>query len=1324
MITKDSFKALLRYLNFEENGDEFYKDFGQNEAYLKVDFAKEELIYPEDKDFTIHNRTTCNFASNENFVVFECVYRLLQKGYLPQHFELEPKWKVGRGASGGRADILVKDQQGQPLLLIECKTAGSEFKRAWEDTLMDGGQLISYAQQISATRFLCLYASDFDVKHQTLNLQQKVIAHKDNPDILAQDKNFKSFEKANNVEQRFRVWKDTYQLEYTENGIFEANIQAYQIGKSKYTLAIDTKPIDATDKKGKYHRFRTILRKHNIARRENAFEVLVNLFLCKIVDEEENKDDLKFYWKGLAYDNYYSLVDRLQNLYQIGMDKFLGEEIAYISQQQIEDAFWTVKGKANATRAQIKAYFRDLKYFSNNALSFLNVHNERLFNKNAKVLLEIVQMWQGLRLKTEEQNQFLGDMFEYFLDNSIKQSEGQFFTPIPLCKFIVMSLPLASKIQATPAPLKVIDYACGSGHFLTEYGKQIAPLVAQHKNVPLAKYYEQIVGIEKEDRLAKVAKVSAQMYGQDQIQILDQDALADVPHIKPESFDILIANPPFAVEGFLTTLSEAQRERYTLAQITGLNSNTNNIQCFFIERARQLMAPNGVTGIIVPSSVLSNTDTTHVASREMLLKYFDIVSIVELGSGTFGKTGTNTVVLFMRRKALKPEPAEHYRHRVEALISLGVKEDDPDLKTYDDLGLIKQYCAHVDIPYQDYLPLLGADLKAYPVLEAGLLQTEMFQDYQAAFDKSTKTKHLRKNHEKQLKALPKNLEAERKKHHQEAKTNPVPTKETLVQEVRKLLPTRKAALEAKQADQLKKEFLSYVKNIEMDKLYYFILAYQNPQQVLLVKSPTDNKAQKQFLGYEWSGSKGQEGIKYNGGEIVDDIQTPMFDPANPYNPEKINYAIQRNFEADTLTTLPEHCSYAPLTDMLDFSRVEFNKTFSLSPKKSFKIETKWEVAKLEDIAFINPSKKEIREVDENTLVSFVEMASVSDEGFIAEKVDKPLKELKGSYTYFAENDIIIAKITPCMENGKCALAKGLTNSLGMGSSEFHVIRVKPSYNSQYVFNYLNREEIRDFAEYHMTGSSGHRRVPASFYEKFKIPTPPLEIQQKIVEESEEVNKEVEKARVLISNSKLEINEEIDKIYDEGFDLIDIKRLSKSIQYGLNEKMNTVQKGYKVFRMNEIIDRKMNDNGQMKYADISAEEFAKYKLSKGDILFNRTNSIEHVGKTGIFDLDGDYGYASYLIRVIVDTDQVNPFFVNLMMNSNVFQTEAKSKASKAINQANINATIMGNIKIPIPPLKQQKALVKRVEALEKKITEAQAIIEGATTRKQAIMKKYL
>ncbi|MBD2532656.1 restriction endonuclease subunit S [Nostoc flagelliforme FACHB-838] len=208
----------------------------------------------------------------------------------------------------------------------------------------------------------------------------------------------------------------------------------------------------------------------------------------------------------------------------------------------------------------------------------------------------------------------------------------------------------------------------------------------------------------------------------------------------------------------------------------------------------------------------------------------------------------------------------------------------------------------------------------------------------------------------------------------------------------------------------------------------------------------------------------------------------------------------------------------------------------------------------------------------------------------------------------------------------------------------------------------------------------------------KIPLPPLKVQQQIVSECEAIDHAVIKAKEAIQQARNEIEEKINQIYISKYDFCEIKKISLDVQYGISEKMNTENKGYKIFRMDEIILGKMFDNGSMEYVDISQDEFLKYKLHKGDILFSRTNSIEYVGKTGLFSLDGDYCFASYLIRVIVNSELAIPYFVNLIMNFSLFQEEAKSKASKTINQANINATIMKNIKIPVPPLPVQEKLV--------------------------------
>jgi hypothetical protein len=279
-MNESDFKAALRTLGFttDATGTVFTKQFpGSADSTLgsgemRADFAKKELTYPEAQDLKVNERQTCNFSAPENFVVFECVHRLLEKGYRPAHIELEHPVKVGHGSSGGRLDIWVRDNDGRSLLIIECKTSGSEFEGAWKDTLADGGQLFSYANALdSQTPFVALYTSGFDGAKVTADY--RLVSLRDNDEFLKTlPKDTPSFAKAATTEERFRAWSETYQRDFSTRGLFEDDIAAYTIGKTKYSVA-DLKAVDGSEIQRKYHEFATILRQHNVSGHENALQV-------------------------------------------------------------------------------------------------------------------------------------------------------------------------------------------------------------------------------------------------------------------------------------------------------------------------------------------------------------------------------------------------------------------------------------------------------------------------------------------------------------------------------------------------------------------------------------------------------------------------------------------------------------------------------------------------------------------------------------------------------------------------------------------------------------------------------------------------------------------------------------------------------------------------------------------------------------------------------------------------------------------------------------------------------------------------------------------
>ena len=147
----------------------------------------------------------------------------------------------------------------------------------------------------------------------------------------------------------------------------------------------------------------------------------------------------------------------------------------------------------------------------------------------------------------------------------------------------------------------------------------------------------------------------------------------------------------------------------------------------------------------------------------------------------------------------------------------------------------------------------------------------------------------------------------------------------------------------------------------------------------------------------------------------------------------------------------------------------------------FKLPDGWQWVKLGTVSEINPSKKEIKDLPDEINVSFIPMHAIDDEkGEIISMDIRKLKEVKRGYTYFREGDVIFAKITPCMENGKCAIAKNLLNRLGFGSTEFHVIRPTASIISKWIWYYLRQQSVRREAMKYFTGSVGQQRVPPEF----------------------------------------------------------------------------------------------------------------------------------------------------------------------------------------------------------------------------------------------------
>lgn len=1324
MITKDNIQKVLLELKFISNHGVYTRHFGSaDEGFdLEYNFNVGEFIYPD--GVQADRNTTQDEHQNESFVVFVCVAQLFERGYLPQHIKLE-----GRNYAGtdkGYCDILVSDNNGEPYLIIECKTANidkkeDQFRKHWARTMRDGDQLFRYFNTYRKAQYLCMYAADCpeyrkkgDIIYR-LEINYHIISLVDNEEYLQTDNKLHSFqemrEQQGGSEDFFNVWKQTYKQDFTTRGLFEEGIDAFNIGKKSYGVN-DLKTIDEYSLDKKYNEFALILRKHTISSHENAFDKLVNLFLAKIIDERYHSDELQLLWKGAAYDDYFSLQDRLINLYKRGMKEFFDDEVASVENAEIENAFKFLTSKADEARDTIKRYFRKLKYFNNNPFAFLDVHNEQLFYKNAVILKDTISMLQDIYLTKNTDNQFLGDLFEGFLNRGVHQSEGQFFTPIPIVRFLVSSLPLRQILEGGEIP-KVIDYACGAGHFLTEYARQIKPIVEELAHLEniydkrakeerlisvLREYYEQIVGIEKDYRLSKVSQVAAFMYGMDGIHIHYGDGLQEMSGIQDHTFSVLVANPPYSVSGFLETLPEEDRERYTLNNYISNIEKNNSIETFFIERAAQLLKSGGVAAIVLPASVLSGTGL-YMYTREILLKNFDVVGICCFDKKTFGQTSTRTITLFLRRKDLEPDFAKHLDNRIESWFTGNTSDDT----YYKDSDKINSYIERMGYKKEDYRKFLNGELTE------SFMESEMVKDYLKALNIKKQTSNANSI----------GLNSRAKKVRDEAQ------KFIKSRSYKDLTPAGKLQEELRFT-------LRFIREIEKEKLNYFLLAASNPQPVLLVQSPTDKDQEKSFLGYEWSNRKGDEGIHYlNTGKLkkassddedadddtirqikgVNGISTPLFNPMDINDVSKINSLVRANFNKENLELnegISKFVSMGNLVDMMDFSRVIFTKEIKTSflTKQIFFDDEKFEMKALATIAtFIQRGKNPV----------------YGEEGIQVIKSGQARGgiEFDFSKVYFATNydsedkrilkkgDILInstgvgtaGRVTLFDLNGKYAVDNHIT-----------ILRTKNGVDNLYVFYTLAYGIGFKNIEAMAAGTSGQIELSVSTIQNIKIPLPPIDIQKKIVEECEKIDQVVTKNKEMIREMQTNMEAIISSL--EGL----CQPLKTIMCYGkerISYSAITPETYVSTDNMEQNCEGIVPYNGTPNVNTIVAYQ-------KGDILLS--NIRPYLKKLWLANCNGGCS-PDVLVLHNNRPAQVDSSFIYYSLRRQGFFDFIMSDI-KGMKMPRGKKETIEKFEIILPSLDKQKEVVEKMSKIDEEISKAKQYVANAYSAKQAILDKYL
>lgn len=1241
---KDDIRRIVKTIGFVPRDGEdgvYYKFYASHSDYvILVDFNREKIIYdssdnPDESRITVYDRRTSNFSNAENFVVLECVDSLLEKGYAPSCIELEKTYPSGRGHSG-QLDILVRTVDHLPFLMIECKTWDKEFDKEHSKMLKNGGQLFAYYANDRAAQYLCLYASRVSATRERQNL------------IVDIDPTWANLSGVKEIHDR---WNKNFK----DNGIFESYASPYDVKHKALTYG-KLETLKEEDSGKIYNQIMEILRHNAISDKPNAFNKLLNLFVCKIIDEADKneEDELDFQW--LESDTDESLQLRLNDLYKRGMWRFLEIEVIDYEQREVTQKLESIED-AN-TKQWIMKMYTDTRLKKSPNFAFVEVQDDRTFELNAKVVREIVELLQTYKFRYEQKHEFLGNFFELLLNTSMKQEAGQYFTPVPITRFIISSLPLAELVQKRvtdrqdePLPT-VIDYACGSGHFLTEYMSQMQDIIDKKINVsntsPRVKNLicawqgytkflwakDTVYGIDLDNRLVKTTKVSAFFNGDGEANIVWANGLDSFTKSNAfrgklvgadgkdnGKFDILISNPPYSVDAFKSTIEHGD-ESFEL--YAGLTDNSSEIECLFVERMKQLLKVGGMAAVILPNSILTNSGI-YAKARAILLQYFKVKAIVEAGTNTFMKTNTSTVILFLERRS-----NDDYLNVSRAV--------DRFFATHNDVavsGIERAFSTFVSKVYE------GLTLNDY---------ASLFSD---APSKAVKSHELYEDY-------------------------------------------------AKSAD-----FCAKAIKTEKEKLLYFLLTYD--QTFVLVKTGK-GKEEKKFLGYEFSERRGHEGLhRLSGG-------TKLYDEADHLNPQKVSSYIYRSFldeRSEIDKSLAKNVSYGRLSDYIEYGTSSFDKKINLG--KRIKIISTYPLMTLNTLVQIIPGVTfdKSDQVLEKTTRVILTADNISNDGHL-----KIIKEvyLRDDFPVGDEKRLCCGDIFICLSSGskehvgKCTM---IDHDLPYYAGGFMgILRQKTdTVLMKYLWMVLASAPYREILGQGSTGSNINNL--GGVLGGFKIPLPPLDIQQMMVDSFVRIEAEEQKLDKQIGKAKEKISALSKECYQKATNL---DKLKKAVRYA-TERVDTSTLNKENYIGVDNLLPAVNGKRPSDYVPSSGTVIAYHQK---DILLS--NIRPYLKKAWLADNDG--GCSGDVLVLQVDRTIALPEYVFLHVSSDQFFEFEMQNIGSNVKMPRADKKKVLDYPIPLLELKEQERIVKQLLKHETEIARLKTRLGEVISEKESVMRKYL
>jgi type I restriction enzyme M protein len=459
--------------------------------------------------------------------------------------------------------------------------------------------------------------------------------------------------------------------------------------------------------------------------------------------------------------------------------------------------------------------------------------------------------------------------------------------------------------------------------------------------------------------------------------------------------------------------------------------------------------------------------------------------------------------------------------------------------------------------------------------------------------------------------------------------------------------------------------------------------------------------------------------------IMDKLKAKKFDSIAFFKVENDGFslgaqrrAIEKNDLPEAMATLKQFlhvgrqdeqdadsqsCTSYPSMLIIPKSKLAENDEYNLSGERyreGVAVQHEFPLVSICEVCTVNPPKSEIASLPSDTLVAFVPMADVQENRIsFTPKETRRLDELGASYTYFRDGDVLLAKVTPCFENGKAGIARTLINGVGFGSSEFYVLRPGDNALPEFVYFCITHSRFREQAIQQMTGTGGLQRVPRAYVENFKIPLPPLDTQKQIVNEIEGYQKVIDGAREVLDHYRPHIHIHPDWPISDLGDLCTIVRGSSPRPQGDPRFF-----GGPVPRL-MVADITRDGMYSTPKIDFLTEEGATKSrpMQKGDVIITVSGNP---GLPTILAIDACIHDGFVGLREL-NREQVTPEFLYYHLVAS--HAHHASQSVGAVFK-NLTTDQIREFKIPLPPLAIQQQIVSEIQAEQRLVAANFELIE--------------